>query len=225
MEEEWKVYIKGVPNRGDEIIKILTNLGANNDYNYDGYASNYFIYFINHEGNISSASINSEPAKIIMDNYREIKLPEKWKDGDLLVCHMLSGNRYAVYSNDSELMKYNTIITYANVDNHTYGVNVLFDKEDFTLASDEEHKEFYDLLHKHGVDWNAEKKQLVNWKWKPKDSENYWTIIVGITIYKLKLTWIGSEADKIRYELGNCFRTSDEADAMLKKVKLLFNKE
>lgn len=58
-----------------------------------------------------------------------------------------------------------------------------------------------------------------------KKGEDYWTIIVGITIYKLKLTWADSEADKIRYELGNCFRTCDEADNVLKKVKLLFNKE
>lgn len=28
----------------------------------------------NHKGNISSVSLNSEPAKIIMDNYNEIKL-------------------------------------------------------------------------------------------------------------------------------------------------------
>lgn len=68
-------------------------------------------------------------------------------------------------------------------------------------------------------------KKLVKWQWKPKDGEEYWTVIVGITIYKLKLTWVGEEADEIRYELGNCFRTYDEADAMLKKVKLLFNKE
>lgn len=220
MKEEWKVYIKGVPNRGDEIIKILTNLGANNDYNYDGYASNYFIYFINHEGNISSAPINSEPAKIIMDNYREIKLPEKWKDGDLLVCHMLSGNRYAVYSNDSELMKCNTIITYANVDNHTYGVNVLFDKEDFTLASDEEHKEFYDLLHKHGVDWNAEKKQLVNWKWKPKPDEDYYFITSTGKVLKSGLYSCGIDTFEI-LDFGNYFQTREEAEAIAEKIKKL----
>lgn len=28
MKEKWKVYIKGVPGRGDEVIKILEDLGA-----------------------------------------------------------------------------------------------------------------------------------------------------------------------------------------------------
>ena len=28
MKEEWKVFIRGVDGRGNEIIKILTNLGG-----------------------------------------------------------------------------------------------------------------------------------------------------------------------------------------------------
>lgn len=167
MKEEWKVYIKGVQGRGEEVKQALINLGGYVVRNYN-YTVSYCLYYINHNGEIRCAEKTTEIGKIIMDNYKEINLPEKWKDGDLLVCHMLSGNRYAVYSDDSELMKCNTIITYTDVDNHTYGVNGLFDKEDFTLASDEEHKEFHELLYKHGVDWDVDKKQLVNRKTKAK---------------------------------------------------------
>ena len=79
MKEEWKVFIRGVDGRGNEIIKILTNLGGKNNSEWtDKYMSSYYIYIINHKGNISSVSINSETAKIIMDNYREMKLHE-WK--------------------------------------------------------------------------------------------------------------------------------------------------
>lgn len=167
MKEEWKVYIRGNKDRGDDVIKALTDLGAANYWEYEGNCTDS-IYYIRHDGNIGHLLYETEFAQILMDNYRKINLPEKWKDGDLLVCHMLSGNRYAVYSDDSELMKCNTIITYTDVDNHTYGVNGLFDKEDFTLASDEEHKEFHELLYKHGVDWDVDKKQLVNRKTKAK---------------------------------------------------------
>lgn len=77
MKEEWKVYIKGVPERGKEVINTLINLGAeNNNECRDTDISCYYIYFINHKGHISSVSLNSEPAKIIMDNYREMHLPE-----------------------------------------------------------------------------------------------------------------------------------------------------
>lgn len=220
MKEEWKVYIKGVPNRGDEVIKILEDLGAKNSNEYKCCYADY-LYYIGHDGNIHLEYEEREEAKIIMDNYRKINLSEKWKDGDLLVCHMLSGNRYAVYSDDSELMTFNAIITYVDVDNHTYGINGLFDKEDFKLASNEEYKEFYDLLHKHGKDWDSEKKQLVDLKWKPKDGEDYWTVIVGIE-NKLKLTWFGTKADEARYKLCNCFKTREEAEVMAEKVKNLF---
>lgn len=172
MKEEWKVYIRGNKDRGDDVIKALTDLGAVNYWEYEGNCTDS-IYYIRHDGYIGHLLYETEFAQILMDNYRKINLSEKWKDGDwkdgdLLVCHMLSGNRYAVYSDDSELIGCGIIITYADVDNHTYGINGLFDKKDFTLASDEEHKEFHELLFKHGIDWDADKKQLVNRKRKTK---------------------------------------------------------
>lgn len=92
------------------------------------------------------------------------------------------------------------------------------DRKDYRLATPSEIKHFHELLNKSSKDWDVKKKQLVNLKWKPKERDDYWTVIVGITIYKIKLTWIGGVAYKIRYELGNCFRTSYKADDMLKKL-------
>lgn len=87
MEEKKKVFIRGNKYRGDEIKDILTGLGASTEYvscNNDDY-----IYFITHENEISIALIGSEVARIIMDNYKEIELPqqqwEEWKDGDILI--------------------------------------------------------------------------------------------------------------------------------------------
>ena len=96
MEEKKKVFIRGLKGRGNEVIDILTELGAINTvsrYNDNG----DYIYFINHRNEISCALINSEIGAIIMDKYKEIELPQQqWKDGDILVCNRYP-NCYAVF--------------------------------------------------------------------------------------------------------------------------------
>ena len=85
MEEKKKVFIRGLKGRGNEVIDILTKLGAINTvsrYNDNG----DYIYFINHRNEIVCALIDSEVGAIIMDNYKEIELPKQpWKDGDILI--------------------------------------------------------------------------------------------------------------------------------------------
>lgn len=84
MKEEWKVYIKGVPNRGNEVVKALTDLGAKEPFYTGSYTNENFIYFINHKGEIDYEYLDTEQGQIIMDNYRELHLPEKWEDGNIL---------------------------------------------------------------------------------------------------------------------------------------------
>ena len=93
MEEKQKVWIRGRKGCGDEIKGILTGLGATDAHgmrceNEDA------IYFINHKNKISCADTISEVALIIMDNYKEIELPQRqqpWKDGDVLLCDKFPG--------------------------------------------------------------------------------------------------------------------------------------
>lgn len=82
MTDEQRVFVRGVKDRGSEVIKMLENRGGEN-YQLDG-ADPEYLYYINHEGAISLALLDSEFGKIIMDNYHELHLPEKWKDGDVL---------------------------------------------------------------------------------------------------------------------------------------------
>lgn len=93
MKDSQRIYIRGNKNRGDEIKDILTGLGAHpvTDISYN---DDRFIYFINHENEIGIALIDSEVARIIMDNYKEIKLPEQWKNGDILINN---NNDYALF--------------------------------------------------------------------------------------------------------------------------------
>ena len=75
MEKKFKVYIKGVQGRGNEVIKALTDLGAEKQC-FHGSGDPEYLFFINHNHGISCAIIDSEFGQIIMDNYREILLPE-----------------------------------------------------------------------------------------------------------------------------------------------------
>lgn len=159
-----KVYIKGVQGRGNEVIKALTDLGAENRLSYDG-EDPEIMFFISHNHVINGAFEGSELAEVIMDYYREIRLPEQWKDGDLLAGG--GGNLFAIFSYTME----SSFVAYmlANEDGvREYEEGVICRREDYRLATEEEAKRFHELLHKHGKDWDPEKKKLVNRKWKPK---------------------------------------------------------
>ena len=110
MEEKKKVWIRGRKGQGSEIKGILTGLGAKaaEVICEDGDC----IYFINHDNEIDCVpGFSTELAQIIMDNYREIKLPrQEWKDGDVLVCDKWPG-QYAVFKKYREDGVFETYFT------------------------------------------------------------------------------------------------------------------
>lgn len=78
MEEKQRVYIKGNPKRGDEVIKLLENLGGYNLYYYYG-EDDAACYYINPNGEICCANTKENAAyPFLMEFYKEIKLP-RWK--------------------------------------------------------------------------------------------------------------------------------------------------
>lgn len=79
MKKEQRVYIKGDLGRGNEVIKILTDLGGQNTFSYEGKADSG-IYFINPAGEIdwTSNSNTSILLPYIKEFYKEITLP-RWK--------------------------------------------------------------------------------------------------------------------------------------------------
>lgn len=220
MKEEWKVYIKGVLNRGNEVIKILEDLGAKNCVHYTG-CNSHCLFYINHKGVVDWVPLDNETGQIIMDNYREIKLSERWKDGDLLID--INRTEYTIFKNYSFGNMFDSYII-VNKDNVKSFSNLLSCYAKFyRLASDEECKQFYELLHKHGKDWDAEKKHLVDWRWKPKEKEVYW--YVDIEGHLANVTSYNDTFDNSMYDFGNCFRTKEEAEKMAEKIKKLFKGE
>lgn len=230
MKKEWKVYIKGVQNRGEEVKQTLINLGGKIIRNYS-YGALDSLFFINHYGEIRYASEFSEMGKIIMDNYKEIKLPEQWKNGDILI--NTDGSDYKVfweYDSDSDTSFYahnvsihinGTLTTYSGSIWH--GEKMVCFIEDYRLATPSEAKRFHELLNKCGKDWDAEKKQLVDWKRKPKKGERYW--FIGGHGQIRSYVWNNDFADIDFFNFGNYFKTKEKAEAMAKKIKKLLNTE
>lgn len=171
MTDEQKVFIRGVAGRGDEVIKMLEDRGGKAALSNLGGKPSY-IYFISHEGNINCALYESEAGKIIMDNYRELHLPEQWEDGDVLIS-VESNERFAVYASAC-YTRDDACCCYMYADDEcdeidTEDCNIL--RRFYRLATPSEIEHFHELMHKHGKDWDAEKKQVVDWQWKPQKKE------------------------------------------------------
>ena len=221
MKDEQKVFIRGVEGRGDEVIKMLVEHGGGEPgLSIGGNPS--FIYFISHEGDIGCVLYNSEFGQIIMDNYTELHLPEMWKDGDVLVT---DDGLFFVLKGDFQVDCDNTILgAYCCVSEHqVYLSGHIKQIAHARLASPSEVEHFHELMHKYGKDWDAEKKQVVDWKWEPKEGDDYYYIDNDGNI--ISDNWDEMPTDADRYNFGNCFRTEEEAEVMAEKVKKLLKGE
>ena len=78
MEDKQKVFIKGDSKRGEEVIKLLIDLGGQNSLNFYG-DNNFGYYYISPNGEIwHTCSESSAAYSFIKEFYKEIKLP-RWK--------------------------------------------------------------------------------------------------------------------------------------------------
>ena len=134
MEEKKKVWIRGRKGCGKEIVKILEGLGATNPLEM-ACEDEDTIYFIDHKNRIFCVLAGSEAESIIMDNYREIKLPrQEWKDGDVLICDKWPG-QCAVFKKYREDGVFETYLT---VDDGGISFNATAPVELYHLASGKE---------------------------------------------------------------------------------------
>ena len=133
MEEKQKVFIRGRKGCGKEIVKVLEGLGAEPaDSSCD--EENY-VYFITHNDKIIGAPLGFEVAAIVMDNYKEIKLPgQEWKDGDVLICDKWPG-QCAVFKKYLEDGVFETYLTF---DDDGISFNATAPVEIYHLASGKE---------------------------------------------------------------------------------------
>ena len=135
METSKKVWIRGNDERKEEVIKMLTDLGATNPFNNDGHGKGKIIYFINHNNEIQPAFTGNEFMKIIKEEYKELTLPKKeykfepfdkvlvrddnksiWKVD--FFSHKIEGNEYPFFTTSSP---YKQCIPYNEETKHLVG--------------------------------------------------------------------------------------------------------
>lgn len=80
MKDSQKVYIRGIKNRGAEVIKLLEDLGGINSYHCSGNHNNLY-YYIGPDGNINCEHIRGNGIYLFLKEfYKEISLErKKWK--------------------------------------------------------------------------------------------------------------------------------------------------
>ena len=168
-----KVWLRGVPGRGQEVLDMLKEFGgkacplALSPY----FAGNpRHIVFINHDGLIDFVHETNELAKVIKDCYKPIGLPAIqepfWDDGTVLIRRdaLLTfdndfGSDFAIF--DASERKVTSFMAYVELTfDNTIIEHTLLIFEDYRPATDEEIAEFVKRLRKIGKFWNPWTKKL-----------------------------------------------------------------
>ena len=227
MKEEQKVYIRGVENRGEEVLKTLKKLGGLNRHSLGG-GNKKTYYYITPKGDIDYFYENefSPEHQLVKEFYKEIELPErkKWKDGDLLVRSHEGIKEYIVYSDEKSEIDGDIALSYVYADDNVCYANVtIVNSSDFKPASKDDTEEFQKLLHKYGKEWDFEHKKLIDWRWKPENNEDYWYINDVGEICHTSYNQI-MIPDNNHVRVGNCFQTKKDAIIARDKIaKVLLN--
>lgn len=138
------------------------------------------------------------------------------KEGDIITC-------------TNSVCSYTLIIREVTC-NIVYNYAVLFDNGCFKMddwntcinprpATEEEKKRLFKVLADKGYEWDAEKKQLVKLKWKPKYKEFYFRIIFEhAVITPYRTYWTDDSIDKAYYQKGWCFKTKEECQEFCNRL-------
>lgn len=142
----------------------------------------------------------------------------QFKSGDYL--HVEYG-KYATYLIIFNKVDSYNIHTYAN--NSTIGdyvgLNNIFSLE-FTRickASEKKIEKFNTLLKKKGKKWDSEKKEIVDYKWKPEYGTYYYVLTSMLEVNRF--CWRDLNSDNDLWKAGNCFKSEEEVNKIIKMIK------
>lgn len=103
--------------------------------------------------------------------------------------------------------------------------NVIFDEGEWDVdryATFEEKRKLFDKLKENGLSWDAEKKEVVKIKWKPKCDENYYAPWIDVSnsdeFFCDHLYWDNDPIDEELYDRGWCFKTEEDCQSFCDKL-------
>lgn len=83
----------------------------------------------------------------------------------------------------------------------------------------EEQQAFDDFCKSKGKIWNKEKLQWENCRWMPMYNDTYYCVNLTSSSFVVCHAWTGDTVDYDYYNQNNCFKTKEEAEAKLKRIK------
>ena len=220
MTDEQKVFIRGVEGRGAEVIKTLTDLGADNYEGWDG-ENTHSVYFITHDGGVGCTPYDDEIASMIMEYCHEVKLPERWRDGNILVMKN-NPNQFAVYNDN--LVGGDFFESYMQIGPRTVFSHERLKRADYKLGDDEDVLTFHRSLQVMGKRWNTMNKTVEDCRDAlPDDGTIYFYIASNGDVQAA--VFEDFPINHERFRIGNFFLNREEANGMAEKVKKLLKGE
>ena len=147
---------------------------------------------------------------------------QNFKDGDVLIddfkSSMYPHKIIFIYKGKRILKNYEAYV------NRSLSGSLIFndsccslDRCKVRLATKEEKQELFDLMKEKGLYWNAKEKRVEKVRWRAEKNETYFTICGDLSISDAKdLDW---EIDNRYHNLGNYFRTEEQAEAAAEAIK------
>ena len=157
---------------------------------------------------------------VIKDGNVVFEREEKFKEGDILaIADCIKDTHPFIYKRTRDngfhsfyigLAAYNELCVCDNP-NYNWGNGTL------RYATEEEKQQLFNKMKEQGLRWNAEEKRVEKIRWRAEDDKEYY--YVGNQGLLMVDKEDGICADKNRYEYGNYFRTSEQAEEAVKRVK------
>ena len=149
---------------------------------------------------------------------------QEFEDGDFVSLNNIGGKLLIIYKNKkgSSGIYYHVATYNVYYEYHVITYNDWCDCDEARIATKEEKQFLLDALHADGKDWDAVNKRIVEYRWQPKDGEDYYVIN---TLFKvLRFTWQSYSFDFDLLKSGNCFKTKEEAEAKANEIIKILNK-
>ena len=151
--------------------------------------------------------------EVIKDNaITVVKEGKEFKEGDFYTVKTSYGRYIFIYKSNKENNRvYYYALSLSGWRLPLYNNSCLAPKDETSFSTKEEKQVLIDAMHADGKDWDADKKQIVDYKWKPKSGEVYYYIDYSFNIQIDFLVWYDDALDEIHFSNGNCFKTKEEA--------------
>lgn len=148
------------------------------------------------------------------------------KDGDILFIESSCDNIIIYKESDYGICRY--VNFYDNRCLYTDNTTVC-DKDDVKVirpATEEEKKLLFDKLKEEGYEWDAEKKEVVKLKWKPKVGDTYYRPDFNrcmFMCYERRCRYDTMRYIKDCIEKGWCFKTKEECQEFCNRLNNTIN--